>query len=887
MTDTTPCGCCSGTHAETPVTLSNRAGLSSISYRSGTWSQFLSSMLDDLSTHPALSGLSTRSDDDFTIALLDSWAVVCDILTFYQERIANEDYLRTATELISVSELAMLIGYTPRPGLAASTALSFTIDTPLPLPPGPSSPPSGSPPSIVVATGTQAQTVPDPGSQPATFETVADITARAEWNAIRPRMSRPPASNVHNAWSNVRLSGLVTSLKIGDMVLVVAPGASDLKVLNRVVAITMDTSTNTTVVEFEHRQDPQQAPLPTSVASVTPGATLNDSFLWSSIKGHVWPDQGELVAAAVAQNWSLDALGNEIEALRVHRPPSSEPPLRVYAMGIDASLFGHNAVDWMSLSHTLKGIYTDDWNNDTLQTTSGEFTVDLDNTYAAVAGDQVVLLGDNSCAVFPTTVADVTVLTRNAYLMSSKLTRVTLKASPSDPTYFGLRTTRVLVQTAELEVANVISTDHVGGASVLLDGAYLSLSVGQLIVVTGLRADKQSETDSEVVAIQHLSLVDGYTEVTFSPRLSGTYVRDTVTINANAAPATHGVSTSEILGSGDASKAFQSFQLKQPPLTFVSASTPSGAASTLTVRVNGVEWTEVDWLFGAKPTDLVYTVIIGSDGSTMVQFGDGVTGARPGSGTNNIQATYRTGIGTAGQARPGQISTLLSRPLGLKGVTNPIPSSGAANPETIFQAQANAPMTVKTIDRIVSLDDVGDFAAASAGIAKASSSWIWNGANFVACATVAGVGGAAVTPGTDPYANLLQSMQNATDGTLQVALCDYIPKSFTVAATITPDPSLVAATVLADVLNVLSSMFSFASRAFGQPVFASEVISTIQNVPGVIAMTLDGLALDGAVPGATPDALVALAPTLGPHGLQGAELLTIDTGPLPGVVIAS
>jgi hypothetical protein len=58
-------------------------------------------------------------------------------------------------------------------------------------------------------------------------------------------------------------------------------------------------------------------------------------------------------------------------------------------------------------------------------------------------------------------------------------------------------------------------------------------------------------------------------------------------------------------------------------------------------------------------------------------------------------------------------------------------------------------------------------------------------------------------------------------------------------------------------------------------------------VPGVIAMTLDGLALDGAVPGATPDALVALAPTLGPHGLQGAELLTIDTGPLPGVVIAS
>ena len=42
--------------------------------------------------------LRTRDDDDFTIALLDAWATVADVLTFYQERIANESYLRTATE---------------------------------------------------------------------------------------------------------------------------------------------------------------------------------------------------------------------------------------------------------------------------------------------------------------------------------------------------------------------------------------------------------------------------------------------------------------------------------------------------------------------------------------------------------------------------------------------------------------------------------------------------------------------------------------------------------------------------------------------------------------------------------------------------------------------
>ena len=177
-------------------------------------------MLDALSTTPALAGLQTRSDDDFTIALLDSWAVICDILTFYTERIANESYLRTATELVSVGELAKLIGYKLRPGLAASTALSFTMDTPLLTPPGPSNPPSGSPTSIALGTGTQAQTVPDPGAQPATFETVAPICARAEWNVIGPRLTLPSAPVMADAGANaagdVRLASLATTVKVGD-----------------------------------------------------------------------------------------------------------------------------------------------------------------------------------------------------------------------------------------------------------------------------------------------------------------------------------------------------------------------------------------------------------------------------------------------------------------------------------------------------------------------------------------------------------------------------------------------------------------------------------------------------------------------------------------------
>ena len=898
MTEQMPCGCCAGTTAQTPATIDNRAGLSAIAYRSGTWAQFKASMLDALSTTPALAGLQTRSDDDFTIALLDSWAVICDILTFYTERIANESYLRTATELVSVGELAKLIGYKLRPGVAASAALSFTMDTPLLTPPGPSNPPTGSPTSIALGTGTQAQTVPDPGARPATFETVAPICARAEWNAITPCLTQPPAPAAANAGANVRLASLATAVKVGDSLLVAAADAPDCPQLQQVASVEQDTTTKTTVINFGPGV-PQQstAPPPTTQGTAAAGASLDDTFLWSSVKNVVWPDQGQLVAFGTAQGWSIDALEDGINALQGTLAPNTVAPISVYAMGIDASLFGHNAAYYYTILPSLQQDMATGWEG--YPNWDGDYTladipsfvasgaVDLDNVYPVVVGDQVVLQDGDSGSVWPTTVATVQVLTRTGYLMSAKLTSITLTATPPDPCDFGLRTTRVLVQSAQLPVADVVLCDPVTAGPLTLDGAYLSLAVGQLVALTGVRADKQGETASEMVAIAGLSLVDGYTVVTFDPELTGTYVRSTVTLDANVAPATHGVTTTEILGSGDASQTFQRFPLKQPPLTYVSAATPSGAASTLVVRVNGVAWTEVGWLYGSGPGDQVYTVLAGADGSTYVQFGDGVTGALPGSGTNNIQATYRYGTGSAGLARAGQISTLLSRPLGLKAVTNLLVASGASDPETIDQARPNAPSSVMTIDRIVSLEDVGDFAAATAGIAKAAVNWVWDGSRYVACVTVAGPGGAAVAPGTAQYTNLLAAMLSASDGTLPVTLCSYMPVTFTVAAAITPDPALIAADVLTAVKAALAATFSFDSRAFGQPVFSSEVIATVQGVPGVVAMTLNGFNYSGTVPATPLDPLPASAPTLGVQGLVGAELLTLQPGPLPQVVLAS
>jgi hypothetical protein len=88
--------------------------------------------------------------------LLDAGATIADVLTFYQERFANEFYLRTATERRSILELGRLIGYELRPGVAASTYLVFTLED------SPGDPEKATKQTTIEA-GTKVQSIPAPG----------------------------------------------------------------------------------------------------------------------------------------------------------------------------------------------------------------------------------------------------------------------------------------------------------------------------------------------------------------------------------------------------------------------------------------------------------------------------------------------------------------------------------------------------------------------------------------------------------------------------------------------------------------------------------------------------------------------------------------------------
>jgi predicted phage baseplate assembly protein len=865
--------------------IQNRPGLSAIAYRTGTHSRFKEDMLARLSAAdlPALRDLSTRSDADPSIALLDGWAAVADVVTFYQERIASEAYLRTATERRSLVELAGLIGYVPRPGVAASAHLAFTLDD------------AGVPEDIPVPAGTRVQSVPGPGELPQTFETVESIEGRPEWNAMRPVLKRKhPVLTPATAVVTVR--GTAVGVARGDSLLLLSGAGSANRTVKRVLAAHVDTVEDTTRLELA--EDPPSPPpfvflhLPLIKWDPTP-LKLTTAAVKTKVLSGSWR-QADLKAYTAVQRWPVQKLALNLVKLKQILIDTIPPETGVFAFRQRASVFGHNAPPWNSLPSPKPA----NWEGRTLSQEAGVSShVDLDSTYPGIVkGSWLVLEDAHRRDVYK--VEDNTQLSRADFTLAGKVSRIKLSSSSNFGSYT-LRSTTALAESERLELAELPIADVVKGNRLVLDRPYLGLTVGRPVVVSGVRADLDGVPDSEVVTLADVIFNEGHTELVFATGLAGEYERSTVTVNANVALATHGEGREEALGSGDAERPFQSFALAEAPLTHVPARSETGAATTLSVRVNELPWREVPFLYGRGPGERVYITRQDDEGRTHVRFGDGRTGARVPTGRENVRATYRKGMGAEGLVREGQLTLLSTKPLGVRAVSNPVAAGDAADPDGRDDVRRNAPLPVRTLDRIVSLKDYEDFARAFTGVAKALATWTWDGTRRGVFLTVAGVGGKPIEETSLTYGNLLAALRAAGQHDVPLRVRTYAPAFFRVAVDVKVDPAHRAELVLPAVEAALRAAFSFDAREFGQPVAKSEAMAAMQAVPGVVAVDLNALQRTDAPEGAAAvaDRLTAFLPPGGgsdphPRGegsdpYSAAELLVLDPRPVePGVIAA-
>ena len=914
------CGCCSGSQVRTPVRIDNRPGLSAIGYRAGTHATFKDSALARLSGAdvPALGRLGARSDDDFSIALLDAWATVADVLSFYQERIANEAFLRTAVERRSVLELARLLGYELGPGVAADAWLAFTLDEPR----TPGAPP---PLPVTIPPRTKVQSIPGPDETPQTFETVEPIEAHVERNAMRVQTKQRQVF-----WfgqQELYLEGTTHRLAVGDAILVVRDEPLD------------DGTSRGWDVRVVRAVEPDDQRGSTRVS---------------------WLQGLEHIAAS--------------EGLSAHAA--------VFVFRVRAAVFGHNAPDpnLLSLTGTNLGALMDvpedgsprQWKHFGL---SGE-SIDLDQAYPAIVPDSWVLLLERVPQVDEDTPTGEAALysvkavdhrSVAAFALSSKVSTLWLDAEVS--TAFGRREVLVLAQSERLPLAERPLLPPVLGdrlalarvmaglkpgqrlavsgkpqhvrlaasapalALVLDNGGSVALEPGQRLLLLGpptkssasgplaldeaelddaLRlqqpaglnwpledadgrqgwllaapsalvfeaANDEQPTLSEVVAIAEqadaVSEADQRTLLRLALPLSRAYERESVRLNGNVAAATHGETVSEVVGSGDAARRHQRLSLKQRPLTYVGADTASGGESTLDLRVNDVLWQERPALYDAAPNEHVFALRLGDDATVELLFGDGAEGARLPTGQANVRARYRKGLGAAGNVRAGQLTTLLSRPLGVTGVTNPEPASGGENPERLETAREQAPSTVLTLERAVSRQDYEDFARGFAGIDKASASWIASGPRRGIALTVTGSGGSSLAEGGLTHRRLVDALRAHGDRLLPIRVMGYLRVDFELAVAVNVAPEADSELVLEAVREELLRAFSFEARAFGQSVSGDEVMAVVHRHSAIIATDIKLLRRSGDTAVEVSDRLDAARARLSGSNVLPAELLLLD-----------
>jgi hypothetical protein len=932
-----PCGCCEAPEAVTPLPAAQRPGLSQLRYRAGDHAAFLESMLARLSDsrYPALRGLSTRSPGDPAIALLDAWALIADVLTFYDERIANEGYLRTATERRSIVELARLVGYAPRPGVAASLFLAYTIE------------PTFKGETIIPSAG-RAQSVPGPGELPQTFETAAALRARASWNNLQPRLTQPQSERSircsrDDGLARVTIKGLTANLRTNDAIEIGFPasgGNAAQANFYRLRKAELDAKAGITTAILR-RWDLADEPCPQPVHAGAPHLALARSgqatFVDIGRDPSLQPASPQRLGRSVGGLFGADtdvahrllavmapAAGNRLQTAVGNAQVTPDNLIACLVYRGKAGLFGANhpgkigfdyrddqggETDKIRRTVFTPLTITEAWGvyaaNDRLSSTlvlDGEFgqieegdkvLISLPELHnndhkrvaaGAVLSTRVVGMESTSLSAFGLT-GKTTVLTCDRF-MADEYANVLRSGDNTVASSEYLRGTTVYILPEALALAEEPLTDPVcEGAStaIELDGLYSDLAPGRWLIVSGERTDVRDASgkpipgihDAEVVMLaavtQEIKRVPGmddklqdlpgdkvHTFVRLANDLAYYYKRDTVTIYGNVAQATHGETRSEVLGSGNAAASLLTFTLKQPPLTFVAAPTPAGAASTLKVYVNDVEWGEAESLVDQGPAARTFVTQTGDDGKTAVTFGTGVRGARPPTGVENVRAVYRNGIGKPGNVRAGQVTTSMDRPQGLRDVINPVAGSGGADPDDRDAARENAPLATAALDRLVSVRDYADFARTFAGIGKASAVRLSDGRRQAVHLTIAGVDDIPISATSGLYRNLRRALFDYGDPFVAVQVAARDLRMPVLSAGVGLQPGTLWEGVERKLRAAVLDAFGFRRRALGQDLLLGELLAVMQGVPGVAYVDVD--TLDALSQAEVLAAIAALSP---------------------------
>ena len=476
--------------------------------------------------------------------------------------------------------------------------------------------------------------------------------------------------------------------------------------------------------------------------------------------------------------------------------------------------------------------------------------IKLTGLFAQIRSGDVVLIEDTSeLAPKPAEVRTVSSvafsdenLSDGSTPITTAVTKVRLSASSAIPAASGvIRFGRVRAAKLVAPAKAFLSADDIAAAPALAgrhDGAGEG-AVGELLLKGARDRGARMAGDVDIQTDGQGKLDPGGSFAGFDGTL-----RTPVEAFGNVMRITRGKSVIEPLGAGQGPGVpFQSFTLAKAPLTYLTdPSATGGRRSTLTVTVDGIEWTEVDSLFLSGPDDRVYTVDLDAEGKATITFGDGRFGMPPPLGAGNILARYRFGAGDP----PPKANTIrqIAGPIPrLRRIFNVTDAYGGGEGDKPQDIRFNAPASAATFDRAVAASDFAALARDYGALAAvAATEWVPERLRE-GVVTVAVFEGEA----TPEAISGLEEHLAAEATPIRVVAATPVTGDLVLAYKVASDtnPSGVVAG-LEDVLtHPFTGILSARKAEIGGPVFRSAILGRAAKVPGVelISLTWAGTAM--------------------------------------------
>jgi hypothetical protein len=728
-----PCRCEGFVH---PGHITNPPSLASIDYRVGEFLEFRHALLLSRPGEQHLAQWHPGGEGDLAVQMVEWWAYLADILTFYNERTATQAFLGTADDDEAVRNLVRILGYRPRPGLAAHAILAAIL--------------SGR--EATLPRGLQFETKPPPGKKPQTFE--LDATTTIALPDMVP--AELAADDTLFALGGVLLRGTGTDVTRDEQLLLISRDTTQ-KAFVTVTGVR-------TVVAPDGRKNTLAE---VSGAGALPGAALATDYRLLRSTQSARPRRGS--GALSSTSVHLDSLYRDITtgSPLVFRGPGTAAT--AIATGIGEGVYYANSAEATPLTPPA----------------APEIAIAVPATIVTYAATTITSTAAQTTVLFRWIDAGEVIAAPRA--TSAATSPIEVVVEHDDRSAFA----------APLDLL-VEDANGKGSAAHAVSG-------GETIALSGLSA-------AALPLTAPLKLLFNRLDVSRGKSVAG-----------------------EVLGSGDATLPGQDFTLRNAPVTYLQDSkslSGENYSSSIRLRVNGIEWHEVQSFFEQKPDARIFVTVEDAEGKTHVKTGDGINGTRLPSGVDNVVASYRYGSGEDAPAA-GTLTVVTKSFPGLRSVRNPVAAGGGADPDPASRLRELAPRSVLTFGRAVSAADYEAIAASAPGVDRVRAYWSFNAVEQRAMLTLY-VGDEETS--ADAARAAIAGAGESDDAIVKPA--SPIPLGVTIAVVVDPDfeQDAVGAQVATAITDPVNGVFGSAKSRIGRTVYRSAVYAACLAVPGVVAI---------------------------------------------------